>query len=445
MEEKQKLLTYLRRDASVRRQRRDELNEDIFFDHELQRDLEEVFFCKCAFCETRVAHDGRVLHFRPLRFADFNGSENKDYYLWLAFEWRNLFLSCQYCFKLKGSRFPLEGDSAFYLASFEDTILQERPLLLDPTTDDPGRHLRFLFDGNVVPLTARGQASTEIFELNRLELVSRRSHLIAQMGDLLQSPPSATVELELLTMLRAEAEHSGALQNVLRRIGTAWRATTEPIRGSGEAFIRRFLDAWRHSSDFQRSQLATAVRDVKASGSEVEGAGGPVIPESLRSVLERVPQSRLSSVSHEISTISISSFKAIEHLTLNMPASRSARSGLPSMMILGENSTGKSSTLAAIALALVGRREASKLRKYLPSLVRSADSERFDKLDDRRVEVDVQFHFSEQIAAFRFDPARQLIDGTEHQSSIVLAYGPRRFFDPRKRRRAPGASARIRT
>jgi hypothetical protein len=115
------------------------------------------------------------------------------------------------------------------------------------------------------------------------------------------------------------------------------------------------------------------------------------------------------------------------------------------MMILGENSTGKSSTLAAIALALVGRREASKLRKYLPSLVRSADSERFDKLDDRRVEVDVQFHFSEQIAAFRFDPARQLIDGTEHQSSIVLAYGPRRFFDPRKRRRAPGASARIRT
>ena len=114
-------------------------------------------------------------------------------------------------------------------------------------------------------------------------------------------------------------------------------------------------------------------------------------------------------------------------------------------MILGENSTGKSSALSAIALALIGRREATKLRKYVPGLVRSAGVDRFDQLDEPRVEASIDFHFSKHIAHFLYDPVRRAIDGTDEPATIVLGYGTRRFFDLKKRRHAEGAAARIRT
>lgn len=445
LEAKSKLLDYLRRDKSERLQRRDGLNDDIFFDRQLRRDLGHIFSGKCAFCETRVDDDGYVLHLRPLRFAGGYADEDRDYYLWLAFEWRNIFYACSYCQKAKGDKFPVLGNRALYLATFDDVTQQEDPLILDPTADDPSRHLRFLCDGNIMPLTERGRETIETFQLNRADLISARLDHIQQIFIHLQSNDTNDRWLFLEKLLFNQAEHAGALQGVLKRINSVWRAAETPIKGSGEAFVRRFLDEWSKADQMQRSQLQA----VETQMVEVDRRAQAVENDEFLGLASVSAPSLVafgfSAADREISRIDISNFKAIEKIEFDLGSSRSSRSGSPGLMILGENSTGKSSVLAAIGLALIGRREASKLRKFLPSLVRSGSRNRFDQLDAPRVEVNIGFHFSSHTATFAYDPVRRLVEGTDEQSTIVLGYGPRRYFTPKKRQHAKGAAARVRT
>jgi hypothetical protein len=106
LEERRRILEFLRRDEYERRQRRDGLNEDLFFDGELLSALSHTFRGKCAFCEVTLNESGRTVHMRPLRYVDSFAKEHREYYLWLAFEWRNLFYSCDVCASRKGNKFP---------------------------------------------------------------------------------------------------------------------------------------------------------------------------------------------------------------------------------------------------------------------------------------------------------------------------------------------------
>ncbi|RQM51991.1 DUF2813 domain-containing protein [Burkholderia vietnamiensis] len=445
LEEKKKILDYLRRDRRDRLQRRDGLNDDIFFNHEFRRDLWHVFSGKCAFCESKADEDGQVLHLRPLRFAGGGANSDKDYYLWLAFEWRNIFYACSFCLKSKGSKFPVSGNRAIYLASFDDVVQQEQSLLLDPATDDPAKHLRFLYDGNILPATERGEETAEVFQLNREDLVYDRQGLVRRVFEFLKSDDPNYALISLESLLFNDAAHAGFLQGILKRVDSAWRVAEPPIKGNGEAFVRRFLDVWREADQGRRSQIQTVEKQIQDADHQAQFA---TQDQFAGSVFERTPSLAISgyqAIDREISRIEVSNFKAIERLELYLRSIRSERSGTPSLMILGENSTGKSSLLSAIALALIGRREASKLRRFLPSLVRSSATDRFDQLDAPRVAVDVNFHFLSHTASFIYDPIRRLVDGTDDQSTIVLGYGPRRYFSPKKRHHATGAAARIRT
>lgn len=123
--EKQRLLEYLRRDPVEKRSRRDNLNDSLFFDPSLRRELHEAFDGTCAFCERAVEEFKddesilRVAHFRPLRFVQDSFEVDKDYYLWLAFEWPNLHAVCAYCDKAKGNKFPVKGKRADFLSTYD--------------------------------------------------------------------------------------------------------------------------------------------------------------------------------------------------------------------------------------------------------------------------------------------------------------------------------------
>lgn len=443
--EREKLLYYLRRDAGERLHRRDGLDDDIFFDEDLRRELGRAFKGKCAFCESKLDDHGSVLHFRPLRFAgDFENSE-RDYYLWLAFEWRNIFCACSYCIKAKGSKFPVAGNRALYLASFDDVVKHEAALLIDPTAEDPSKHLRFMYDGSIFPITERGRETIDVFELNRSELVYRRQGLFGKLFDLLKSNDLSYTEYSLEDLLDSEAPHSGATQGMLKRIESIWRAAESPIKGSGDLFVKRFMEIWRQTDPMQRSQLTEVARQLDAADIRARHENVDRVVEFYPIQVSYFEKQRLPADDREISRIEISNFKAIENLRFDMKSSRANKSGAPGLMILGENSTGKSSVLSAIALALIGRKEASKLKKYFPSLVRSSSTDRLDQLDDRRISVDIGFHYSNYSAAFVYDPVHRIVDGPEEQSMIVLGYGPRRYFTHKKRQHARGAAARIRT
>jgi uncharacterized protein (TIGR02646 family) len=89
---------------------------------------------KCCYCERIVtASFNDVEHYRPF-----------SHYWWLAWTWENLLFACAPCNRSgKNDAFPLATGST-PLQFGELPPGAERPLMLDPATDDPRRHIRFL-------------------------------------------------------------------------------------------------------------------------------------------------------------------------------------------------------------------------------------------------------------------------------------------------------------
>jgi hypothetical protein len=92
------------------------------------------------YCEDSFGTD--IEHFFP-----------KTRYPSKAFSWHNYLLACSHCnSNLKRQRFPL---------------LRRRPLLLDPSAEDPQNHLAFLpSSGEFASIGIKGQPSIEVFALN---------------------------------------------------------------------------------------------------------------------------------------------------------------------------------------------------------------------------------------------------------------------------------------
>lgn len=436
LEERRKILTFLRRDPVERRQRRDDLNEDLFFDASLRNSVSSVFYSKCAFCEEYIGDEGVVLHMRPVRAVEDRPNSQHDYYLWLAFEWRNLFNSCNACAKSKGDKFPLDSDPADFLATFDDVIKTEVPLLLDPTVDDPAKHFFFSVHGDIYPLTREGLETIRSFGLDRLDLISSRAERISELLHQLQSNNDLRIE----ELIDANAPYAGALRNVLLRVAAAWRPWRLSGSGTGQTFARNFIKVWLEATSDQRREISVAIEDASSPQS------APNLYEDLLAAPRRlIPTDTSSLRSGDIDYVRIQNFKALERLELRLPIRRSERAGTPALMILGENSTGKSSILAAIALGVIGLKEAKKLKKYLPALVHSSSKDRFDQLDQTDVSVEIGFHLKNHRAQFYYDPVHKLPEGPAISAVKVLGYGPRRFFDPKRRQHKEGAAARVQT
>jgi uncharacterized protein (TIGR02646 family) len=145
--------------AALALQERDQHDADagVYGDPRVRAALEKLFHDKCAYCETKITGGSEwdVEHFRPkgsvAERADHGG------YYWLAYQWRNLYPSCKFCNQRrkdpprwgdprwgesrgKRDHFPLEVEAARAMRP-EDSIEDERPLLLDPCSDEPGLFL----------------------------------------------------------------------------------------------------------------------------------------------------------------------------------------------------------------------------------------------------------------------------------------------------------------
>ncbi|TNB84339.1 hypothetical protein FHJ31_14180 [Pseudomonas sp. Fig-3] len=437
-EQRLQILNYLRRGESERRERRDGLNEDLFFDSELRFELENTFKGKCAFCETGLGARGLTLHLRPLRFVQGGEQHELDYYLWLAFEWRNLFYACDYCAKAKGNHFPVEGNRGDFRATFDEVVKQESALLIDPTAEDPGKHLSFLINGSVTALSPKGFETISIFSLNRPELKSERNKIIDEMIAILESRASAYRQLDI--WVNSSRPHFGAALQVLKRIAKSWFPNRSSIKGSGDTFVSNFTERLNLADNDDLGRLQAAIQTERRA-EQADSSSNDDLIMFRRTALS----SPIRPIARELATISLSHFKAIDDLHLEFASTRASKAGMPAMMILGENSTGKSSILAAIALALIGRREAEKLKKILPGLVQSPDTDSFDQLDEHEVVVEINFFFEKKPATFKYDPTSRAVSGTEDPAMIVLGYGARRFFDQRVKEHAAGAAARVKT
>lgn len=157
--------------------------------------LEAMFGPKCAYCESNygVVSPTDIEHYRPKgAIAGPDGKPRKPGYYWLAGEWSNLLPSCIDCNRARGheyederalsgkaNQFPLADESKRAVAPDEE--VDEKPLLLDPTRDDPEEHLEFIDRGVVRPAlredgweSERGKATIDVLGLSRRELVHTR-------------------------------------------------------------------------------------------------------------------------------------------------------------------------------------------------------------------------------------------------------------------------------
>ncbi len=161
---------------------------------EIKRALVSMFHGKCAYCESKILHVdyGHIEHFRPKSKLEFRS---------LAFEWRNLLLSCAICNgrEHKGDRFPEAAEGG---------------PLVNPCEDFPDAHFEFVFDfrarlATVVGTTARGKTTETCLGLNRQDLRAYRSRWVMQLCVLsrcAENDPDAAILLE--EACRDDAEYA---------------------------------------------------------------------------------------------------------------------------------------------------------------------------------------------------------------------------------------------
>ncbi|WFU61273.1 hypothetical protein [Bradyrhizobium brasilense] len=270
----------------------------------VKKRLEDLFHGKCAYCESLYASQAPVdvEHYRPK--GSVEGDPAHPGYWWLAAEWTNLLPSCLDCNRRrkqvvptisaglavlyegmktgKQDSFPVLGRRA---TAEPDDLSSERPLLLDPTRDDPDKHLAFWLGGDrgaglvypapvagaavgplVLPevsedavavgnhataagVSVRGAVSIQVYGLNRLRLVQERARLLQQLRFLESvfldiSKVSHDLTTVNVTVARPElVDATDRLDRLQRRILDQMQslaAPTAPHSAVAKAYLRDF-------------------------------------------------------------------------------------------------------------------------------------------------------------------------------------------------------------
>lgn len=205
----ERTLRGLRQTRATRPLREEDFGE-LYRNPDVKNALFRIQHRKCCYCEREVERAySPVEHFRPKTRARRADGTVVEGYWWLAYRFENLFLSCVNCNQPNGcvgkqDHFPLDPGSR-PLVPEEDPreVGVERPLLLDPSADDPAEHLVFVRLPNgryrIAPRhgSSRGEAVArlildrddlhEIQDRHRtmhLEPILRRHRDAAEEGDL---------------------------------------------------------------------------------------------------------------------------------------------------------------------------------------------------------------------------------------------------------------------
>src|SRR5882724_4500569 len=150
------------------------------YGHEsVKRELNAAQHDKCCFCEAKISHVsyGDVEHFRPkagYRQAPADPLGRPGYW-WQAYEWSNLYLSCQMCNqRFKKNTFPLR-DPGRRCRDHRADLAQEEPLFLDPGVVDPEDHIEFAAEQPMAKNgSLQGLVTIEALGLRREPLRERR-------------------------------------------------------------------------------------------------------------------------------------------------------------------------------------------------------------------------------------------------------------------------------
>ena len=228
--------------------------------------LAALFHNKCAYCESDLGDTLDVEHFRP-KGGVTDEHLHKGYW-WLAHQWENLLPSCPPCNQRrrqhlvteamtvdeltkvmarrprdshgKANQFPVRGARAFCEA---DDLDDERPALINPTTEHPAPFLRWSKTGDFSIILPAGTAEEEeralatiaAFALNRVRLVQSRTRILNE----LRFHASEIRKALMVDSMNAGAM-SATLEESLRRVAVL-RRLHEPDQPYS-AMVKAFVD-----------------------------------------------------------------------------------------------------------------------------------------------------------------------------------------------------------
>ena len=386
---------------------------------EIKNSLIALFHKKCAFCE-QVANLN-ITHFRPRSEATPAESAHTShlYYSWLAGAWENLYLSCADCDRAKGSQFPIDGPRVSlptnaiikkYIlkddGQWPDYPIREHNLLLDPCYDGSFYlHFQAKMSGVIVGISEKGRATIEIFQLNRQNLIDARFSKIAYYSRLLS-----------LSRLETEIEKSSESHSVFNfqelEFGGFWYLILRDLAERNlEEISTRTLQPNFIEKTFRRLDPSIFKRLLFDDRMVPPGYAMQPLREET------------------ISSIQIKNFKALENVTLTFPERQPGSFYQhPSLLILGENSAGKSSILEAIALTLCQPSERDALSLTSRDLMLS--EEFLGGTTDARRPATVTVSFiDDRRMVFKAQKRGFFCDNSEHKLP-VFAYGAfRQYLD----------------
>jgi hypothetical protein len=278
------------------------------------------------------------------------------YYNWLETAWQNLYAICKSCIPSQANYFPVSGKRAalpsvdLYKQYAEDGTalwpaypLKEKPLLLDPCLDrDFYKHFGTRIDGRLVGLSQQGITTIEHFHLNAPQRIEGRYSCHQRYYQLLLewvSLPSVSTPTHFFDF--PNLEFGGTWYLLLRRLAAAVGAMRSSRPVLSITRIDRVFSQLRKTRDAHQ-HLDTCWHQIANEN-----------PDEF--VDNRGTASRPSDAT--LSEIRIENFKSIENLRIGIesksrPEDPMATQRTSSLLIIGENSAGKSSILEAVTLAL---------------------------------------------------------------------------------------------
>ncbi|PJT27204.1 hypothetical protein CN884_02050 [Ochrobactrum sp. 30A/1000/2015] len=342
-------------------------------DSEILTSLSKLFRHKCSFCESKVPTRAHL--FRPPQEAEplARSQFAHLYYTWLRTDWGNVYAACGDCAAASRNQFPVRDATRGRLPTAEEIERfanedyglwrwphNDQRLLLDPCEDRSlVSHLSFDRLGGVQAFTEKGAMTIATFQLDRLPLVQARAAVFQDYLGLLHDELVRGVSPNSFDF--AGLEFGGAWYLLLRRImDRAGRRMDRTFQTGKDKIQQQVERLW--STPIGRATFEAALGDVNN-------------PIERRTVQRHPSRERV----RRIATVRVSNFKALESLEINVPPrilenlETNREPEASSLLILGENATGKSTILEAIALALSDEKQRQRLGRPPESFVLNAE------------------------------------------------------------------------
>ena len=193
-------------------------DRSIYAHHSVKQALITAQHGKCCFCERLTGKKGDIEHFRPkqaYKQATAHPLQRPGYY-WLAYEWKNLYLSCSACNRLKQNLFPLENPTTRAVNHKQKTDC-EQPLLIDPGNESPEEFLGFRGEfAFVIDENQKGKVTRDALDLNERALSEARLQRLQSLKILHKVVQLAAKDLDNVELQQLAKDAKDKLEKAVR-------------------------------------------------------------------------------------------------------------------------------------------------------------------------------------------------------------------------------------